>query len=204
MRLQRTVVVLALLTLPASPLRAQPAGGYVFGAGGVASLSDDEGRLGSGPLLAVGAGVSLMPHLGVEVAGTWARHERSGSLSWVGKPLTLTVRALYRSGGRETPVRFVAGGGFGYFRYPGTFSQTVFDGPPGPGSGPGAPRRVSSEWLLSGIALELVAGLEIAVGRHVFVRPEAGLAAASPDRVLPAPEPPYSMPRGAIAAGVRF
>ena len=126
------------------------------------------------------------------------RHEQAGSLSWVGQPLTVTARGRYLFGSAAARTRPFAGGGIGYFRYPGTFTETVFSSPTS------APTLVSSDWLVTSVVVEAGAGVEIRLGRSFFLRPEAWMAIASPTRMRPAPEPPYFMPRVAVSLGARF
>lgn len=119
-------------------------------------------------------------------------------MSWSGKPRSITARAIYHFGKKSAPVRlFVAGGG-GYFRYPGTFTETIHDSPTA------TPRFVSRDWLVAGRALELGTGLDLNLGSVVMIRPEVWLAFGNGHRTSPAPEPFYTMPRFAMSGGVRF
>lgn len=171
---------------------------YVFGSVGFGSLADDEGGLGSGVAAGGGGGWMISERIAVEVAATRTRHEQAGSLSWLGQPLTVTARGRYLFGSVAARTRPFVGGGIGYFRYPGTFTETVFSSPTT------APTLVSSDWLVTSVVVEGGAGVEIGLGRSFFLRPEAWMAIASPTRMRPAPEPPYFMPRVAVSLGARF
>jgi outer membrane protein W len=183
---------------PGDAAAQEPARAYVFGSVGFGSLADDEGGLGGGLAAGGGGGWMIAERVAIEVAATRSRHEQSGSLSWIGQPLTVTVRGRYLFGGAERHTRPFVGGGIGYFRYPGTFTETVFASPTGPAT------PIASDWLVSSVVVEGGAGVEIGLGRSLFLRPEAWLAIASPTRVRPAPEPPYFMPRVVVSVGARF
>ena len=170
----------------------------VFGSVGFGTLADDEGSLGGGLAAGGGAGWTITDRLAVDVAVIRGRHEQTGSLSWVGRPLTVTARGRYLFGAAGARTRPFVGGGIGYLRYPGTFTESVFSSPMSPST------QVSSAWQVSSLVVEAGAGLEVRVGRSFFVRPDAWIAIASPTRVRPAPEPPYSMARFAISLGARF
>ena len=187
------------VTFSANQARAQDAErGYALGAIGFGLLADDEGSLGAGPAFGVGGGWQATDRFAIEVAGGTSRHDRSGSLSWFGDPFTLTARGVFRFGDRGSRVRPFVAAGVGYFRYTGTFVEEVFSTPGAP------PARVSTDWRVSSAVVEGGGGVEIPIGRVLFVRPEAWLAIASPTRVRPAPEPPYAMPRVAVSIGARF
>ena len=171
---------------------------YVFGSAGFGSLADDEGGLGSGLAAGGGAGWMISERIAVEVAAIRTRHEQAGSLSWVGEPLIVTARGRYLFGGTAARTRPFVGGGIGYFRYLGTFTETVFSSPTS------APTLVSSDWLVTSVVVEAGAGVDVRLGRSIFLRPEAWMAIASPTRMRPAPEPPYFMPRIAVTLGARF
>ena len=171
---------------------------YVLGSVGIGSLVDDEGGLGSGLVAGGVGGWMISDRVAVEVAAVRARHEQAGSLSWVGQPLIVTVRGRYRVGSKAARMRPFVGAGIGYFRYPGTFTETVFSSPTS------ATTPVSSDWLVTSVVVEGGAGVEIRLGRSFFLRPEAWMAIASPTRVRPAPEPPYFLPRVAVSLGARF
>jgi hypothetical protein len=191
------LVLAACGALEATTVEAQPSGVYVLGTIGIGSLADDEGSLGSGRVLGGAVGWVVSDHLTVEGAFTQARHRREGSLAWEGKASTTGVRLLYRFNDPEARVGIFAGGGLGYFRYPGTFTETRFDAPFGVG------HPVAMDWRVSGWAWEFGTGLDFSYG-HLVVRPEAWFAASRPTRVRPAPEPPYYMPRLALSVGARF
>jgi hypothetical protein len=185
-------------TTPAEARAQNQPRANVYGSVGFGTLADDEGSLGGGVAAGGGAGWAINDRFAIEVAVIRSRHEQTGSLSWVGRPLTVTARGRYLFGAAEARTRPFVGGGVGYLRYPGTFTESVFSSPTS------APTQLSSDWLVSSVVAEVGAGLEIRVGRSIFVRPEAWLAMASPTRVRPAPEPPYTMPRVAISLGARF
>jgi hypothetical protein len=193
------VFIMLMLGFSAPSARAQaPDHGYVLGSLGFGLLVDDEGGLGAGPALGGAAGWQIADHVAIEVAASKLRHEQSGSLSWFGDPFTITARAVVHFGDRRARVRPFVAGGVGYFRYTGTFTEEVFPSPRG------APTLVSTDWRVSSAVAEGGGGVEVRIGRVLFVRPEAWLAIASPTRVRPAPEPPYVMPRVAVSVGARF
>jgi hypothetical protein len=191
-------IVLALACSVTMAHAQEPGRGYVLGAVGFGLLVDDEGGLGAGPAAGGGGGWQITDRIAVEVAAVKRRHEQPGSLSWEGDPFSLTARGMFRFRDRTARVRPFAAGGAGYFRYTGTFTEEVFSSPGAP------PTRISTDWRVSTAVVEGGGGVELQVGRVLFVRPEAWLAIASPTRVRPAPEPPYLMPRVAVSVGVRF
>jgi hypothetical protein len=201
MRGSRVVVVGLLTAATLWPARASAqspdARAYVLAGGGLGSLSDDEGGLGNGPAVGGALGWWLSDTVAIEGAVTRIRHERTGSLAWRGTPLTVTARVIKMWGTSTSRARAFAGGGGGYIRYAGTRTDTVFDAP-------GIGRTVEQEWRVQGLALEGGGGVHINVTRHVLVRPEAWLTLSRPDRRGIAPEPPYTMPRVMVTAGVSF
>src|SRR5688572_17094741 len=129
MRLAGSVFIIGACVLMFSALAheeawAQDRGrAYVFGSLGSASLADDEDGLGSGLAAGGGGGWMISERFAVEIAAIRTRHEQAGSLSWVGQPLTVTARGRYLFGSAAARTRPFAGGGVGYFRYPGTFTE---------------------------------------------------------------------------------
>jgi hypothetical protein len=197
MRYQVAAIVL-LATLPVAATALAQSHGYAFGTVGYGSLGDDEGSLGAGPVAGGGAGFDITDRLALEAAFTQSRHERVGSLSWEGEPIAITARVVYLFADRDARARlFVAGGG-GYFRYQGTFTETRYDSPTS------QPRLVSADWLITGHTLEFGTGLNLALGKILFVRPEVWLTFASGSRTRPAPEPPYALPHAVVSAGLKF
>jgi hypothetical protein len=191
-------IALAIVSPATSADAQEPGRPYAAGTFGFGLLADDEGGLGAGPALGGLVGWQIGEVFAVEVAALSLHHDQTGSLSWYGDPLTLTVRAVFRFRDRHARVRPFAFAGLGYFRYTGTFTEEVF-------TAPGvAPTRVSRDWRVSSAVVEGGGGVELAIGRVLFVRPEAGLAIARPTRVAFAPEPPYVMPRVAVSVGARF
>jgi outer membrane protein W len=176
----------------------QPGRAYVLGAIGFGLLADDEGSLGAGPAPGGGGGWQITDRFAVEAAAVTRRHEQSGSLSWFGNPFTLTAQGVFRFGAPDSRVRPFVAAGVGYFRYTGTLVEDVFSSPGVP------PTRVSTDWRVSSVVVEGGAGVEVPIGRILFIRPEAWLAIASATRARPAPEPPYAMPRVALSIGARF
>jgi hypothetical protein len=177
---------------------AQPAArGYAFGGAGAGSLADDEGGLGSGVAASAGAGWWLSSGIAVEAAVSRVRHEREGSLAWRGTPVTLTARVLKFWGTPAARVRPFAGGGGGYLRYSGTRTDTIFDAP-------NLGHTVERNWKVQGVALEGGGGIHLSVTRSFFIRPEAWLTLSRPERSGIAPEPPYTIPRVMLGAGVTF
>jgi hypothetical protein len=169
---------------------------YVLATIGAGNVADDEGSLGSGRVIGGAVGVSVSDSLAVEAAFTQARHSREGSLAWRGTPSTIATRLLYRFNAPDARARIFVGGGLGYFRYAGTFTETVFDTP-------AVSHLVATDWRVTGLAWEVGTGVDVTFG-HFVLRPEAWFTVSRPTRVRPAPEPPYFMPRVAVSAGARF
>ena len=192
------LVVLVAVTLPAvSRAQTSESLGYAFASGGYGSLSDDEGGLGTGAAIGAGAAWWLSETTAIEAAVSRVRHERTGSLAWRGTPVMVTARVLRFWGASASRVRVFAGGGGGYLRYAGTRTDTVFDAP-------NVGHTVERDWHVQGAALEGGGGVHINLTRSFFVRPEAWLTVARPVRTGIAPEPPYSIPRVLLSAGLAF
>lgn len=191
-----TIIGIACV-LAARPAAAQPRG-YAFGTGGYGSVWGDEGSLGKGGVVGGGGGFAITGHLAVEGAVTASRHERAGFIAWEGEPRAVTARAVYRFGRSDSSARPFVAGGIGYFRYPGTVTETRFDSPGAP------PHIVSRDWLVSGRAFDAGGGVEVNLTPRLFLRPEFWLTLGGGNHAPSAAEPSYVLPRVAVSAGVRF
>jgi hypothetical protein len=196
-------VVAALILMAAScaspafaQVSRQP---YLLGTVGHGAFADEEGGLGGGGVYGAGAGVQMTDRISLEGMMTRTEHEQAGGITWRGKPLTVTARALYHPGSAARRARWFLGAGIGYIRYTGVRTDSLYSrGPLSP------PELVSEEWSVAGVALDVGAGIDVKLGSVFFIRPEGWLVVARPTRIRPAPEPPYYLSRFAAGVGARF
>ena len=130
---------------------------------GIVNLWDDEGRIGSGPSIGGGAGIRLVHGIGIE--GLVERHVTdrhfSSGVSFHSTVMAATARVMkYVVTSRAQPY---AGGGVGIARI-----ETLNEFPGFPSN-----ERKTTSGTISGFA-----GVRIAAGRAVFLRPEVELLRA--------------------------
>jgi hypothetical protein len=190
----------ALLGLLMAPQRAaaqaRTTEAVAFGVTGAGCFGDDEGWLGCGLVLGAGGGIRLGNHLQIEGVVSTVPHEQIASITWEGRATVATGRVLYRFGSRQSRVRWFAGAGFGVGTYNGTRTDTIYSS-----RGPIGTETISIE--STGPAAELGAGVDIAVGERLFIRPEGWSVAigGTPEGGL---EPTFLVPRVSLTVGVRF
>ena len=170
----RTGLVLILLLLPAAT-HAQSL--EVFAMTGAVQLWNDESRLGIGMPIAGGIGFRSPHGWGIEALFERQRATRTfdSTVKFDSTVTAASTRLLkYFGSGRVTPF---AGGGIGVTRV-----RSTFDYPADCALGPNnqfscARRDITSRSTVAG-TLTGVAGLRIAAGGRVFVRPEFQLSRA--------------------------
>jgi hypothetical protein len=170
---------------------------------GFSKVWDDEGGIGTGMDVGASAGWLAGEHLDLSVALSTLAHDRPTSfLSWDGRLWMLSARAAYGPRARRARVWPFVAGGLGLMRSTGTITERALEGP----FSPMPPEIVDvRSWSFTGPLWEVGGGAEIRFGR-AFVRPEAWWTVGMLDRGerFGVPEPPISVTRIIVAAGVKF
>ena len=114
---------------------------------------------------------------------------------------TITGRMLYRFGAATSTTRYFAGAGAGSGHYAGTIVDPLHVPPVANGS------VVITNYPndLHGFGYEAGGGVEIALGKTAFLRPEAWVTIVNGTPAgTRSPEPPLTTARATIGAGWRF
>jgi hypothetical protein len=167
----RAIVLVAFVLLRSGAAAESMAQTTLFGGASVASFYDDETFLGRGPMVSGGIAQPLGAHARVEGELAWATHHRdSGYLAADGTPLVRTARLSYVFRPPAARMRPFASAGVSLVHSTGHFTtRTILAGPGGfPVEGP----SVRREWWLTKPAFEAGAGVMIASGGGLSLRPE--------------------------------
>jgi hypothetical protein len=159
--MRTTIGTMVMVMLGGLSAWAQPAGsGFnstVAGVAGVGKTWDDEGQIGTGPLVGARADRRLFGNIFAEVSADYLRHERTGRFSAEGRTILVTGSLIQRFGhGRTQPYAL---GGVALARHSGTFGF------------PEANIRSSTE--STGHGFVFGGGAAIGIGRRYEVGPEA-------------------------------
>jgi opacity protein-like surface antigen len=170
MRDRPVVVVVFVLLLTCAPA-ASMAQTTVFGGVSAASLWDDETFLGRGPMVSGGIAQSIGGHARVEGELAWATHHRgAGYLAADGTPFMGTARLAFAFPPPGARLRPFASAGLAIVHSTGHFTtRTIL---PGPGGFPVEGPSVRRDWSLTKPAFEVGAGVTIASGDRLSLRPE--------------------------------
>ena len=170
---------------------------------GFSKAWDDEGGIGTGAEVGGTVGWLATDHLELLASVSTLAHDRpTPFLSWDGRVWMLSARVAYAPRARHARVRPFVAGGLGLMRSSGSITER---GSTGPFS------RLRPEivdvrnWTYTGPLWEVGGGAELQFGR-MFVRPEAWWTVGMLDRGarIGVPEPPITVTRIVLGAGVRF
>ena len=168
----------------------------VFGGVGLGQVTDDEGSLGRGPELTVGAGRQLSGTWSLEAVVLRHHHERGDAFRVDADVTSAIGRVVVHVGGEASTARFFASVGAGVARHAGSVGF-VGGQPEAPVVGP------RSSYASTGGVAEFGLGLDIRAGRRWFIRPELRARAAHLDRSPHAPEPSYLTGVAGVTIGWR-
>ncbi len=168
----------------------------VFGGVGLGQVTDDEGSLGRGPELTVGAGRQLSGTWSLEAVVLRHHHERGDAFRVDADVTSAIGRVVVHVGGEASTARFFASVGAGVARHAGSVGF-VGGQPEAPVVGP------RSSYASTGGVAEFGLGLDIRAGRRWFIRPELRARSTHLDRSPHAPEPPYLTGVAGVTIGWR-
>ena len=204
-RVCAVVVATALGSSVVSPVLAQSsapssmsgeAPWRVFGGVGLGQVTDDEGSLGRGPELTVGAGRQLSGTWSLEAVVLRHHHERGDAFRVDADVTSAIGRVVVHVGGEASTARLFASVGAGVARHAGSVGF-VGGQPEAPVVGP------RSSYASTGGVAEFGLGLDIRAGRRWFIRPELRARSTHLDRSPHAPEPPYLTGVAGVTIGWR-
>ncbi|MCC6992177.1 MAG: hypothetical protein IT181_24440 [Acidobacteria bacterium] len=194
------LLVGAVLLYGVGAAHAQPvattvaSGTTVGGSLALASVWDDETRLGEGVGLAAEASTPLGPHVRVGVESGWFRHTRdSGYLAANGHVLHLMGRADVFLAPRTWRARPFIGAAVGVARSTGTLSFPTF------GAGGASATTTRLPWAHTQPAWNLRLGARLGAGERVAVRPEVSVGAIGTSDNAGALELPLLRLQGGVA-----
>ena len=175
----------------------------VIGGVGIASSWDDETFLGRGPAVSGGVAQPLGRHTAVEGELAWLRQVRdAGYLAASGTPLVGTARLAWLFQSPGSHARPFASAGLAVMHSSGTLTtRSTVRGPRGlPVERPASQRA----WSLTRPAFEVGAGVSIASGGRMAIRPELRWLFTRGPSPASAIEPPIWMIRGGVTVEWRL
>lgn len=172
----------------------------VSGGLGVGQLWDDETMLGRGLDVSGGVSTGLGDHVRVAAEVDWLSHTRALTYLGVDGHATGALgRVSYVVGAPATPVRPYAGLGVGLMHSTGTLKTPVVVIAPNGQPTLSTTLKESTDWSLTRSMWDAHAGLRIAAGRRLVLRPELRWRATFGSGASSGIEPPLLGGQGVVS-----